>query len=63
MESIYLSAFARLYSLVYCKLYHDHYGRAKLRSMRDHRELEVWQKAMDVAAEVYVATKSLAAEA
>jgi four helix bundle protein len=27
--------------------------------MRDHRDLEVWQKAMDLAAEVYVATKNL----
>jgi four helix bundle protein len=27
--------------------------------MRDHRELEVWQKAMDLAVAVYVATRLL----
>jgi four helix bundle protein len=30
--------------------------------MRDHRELEVWQKAMDLAADVYAATRALPAE-
>jgi four helix bundle protein len=30
--------------------------------MRDHRDLEVWQKAMDLAADVYVVTRDLPTE-
>ena len=30
--------------------------------MRDHRDLEVWQKAMDLAARLYVATRALPPE-
>ena len=30
--------------------------------MRDHRDLEVWQKAMDLAARLYVATRELPPE-